>query len=310
MSEISKQENESLSELSEKISKHLNSPKVSIIVPVYNVEKFLNRCIDSLLSQTLKDIEIICINDGSTDKSLDILKNYESKITIITQENQGLSATRNNGMVIAKGEYIAFVDSDDWVDVNFFEKLYNAAKNNNADIAVGGIIRLHKLGKKCYIKFKEEIVTSTPNKKFELCDVPEKSYVWNKIYKKEFLSKIKLKFVENLIYEDCIFTPQALYESNKLVVVPNTYYYYWRHSNTLVTIKNEKAKTDKSYAQKWAEDYMNEHNLKINLPVMKRYKFLGLPIYKTKTKNGKTEHRLFNIIKWQTKDLVKNIGEV
>ena len=101
-------------------------PKISVIVPVYNVEKYLARCLDSIINQTLADIEIICINDGSTDNSLEILNDYakkDSRIKIIDQTNAGLSCARNAGMQIAQGEYIGFVDSDDWIDLDFYEKL-------------------------------------------------------------------------------------------------------------------------------------------------------------------------------------------
>ena len=124
---------------------------VSIIVPVYNCAQFLNRCMDSLVNQTLKDIEIICINDGSTDNSPEILQEYaakDSRIKIINKENGGLSSARNRGLAAAQGEYLGFVDSDDWVDLDFFEKLYNAAKKYDTDIATGGIIRLHKYNQK------------------------------------------------------------------------------------------------------------------------------------------------------------------
>lgn len=280
----------------ENINKQTNNPKVSIIVPVYNSEKYLERCLDSLVMQTLEDIEIICINDGSTDKSLEILEEYGSNIVVINQENQGQSIARNKGIDIAKGEYIGFIDSDDWVDVDYFEKLYKAAKKHDADIAVAGIVRLHKFGKKYHLKFTEEIVTNDVNKKFQLCDLPDRSYVWNKIYKKESLLSDNIKFVENIIFEDCIFTPQVLHKLNKLVTVPNTYYYYWKHTNSTVTLKSEKASRDKDYAHKWAEDYVKEHNIQVN--TTKRYKIFGLSIYKIKTNNGKIEHRLFNIIKW------------
>lgn len=121
--------------------------KVSIIVPVYNVEKYLKRCLDSLVNQTLKDIEIICVNDGSTDGSLAILNEYvrnDDRIVVINQENSGQSVARNRGIDVAKGEYIGFVDSDDWVCEDYFERLHNSAIQNNAEIAVGGIIRLHR----------------------------------------------------------------------------------------------------------------------------------------------------------------------
>ena len=100
--------------------------KISVIIPVYNSEKFLKKCLDSIINQTLNDIEIICIDDGSTDKSLRILNNFadkDNRITIINQKNSGPSAARNKGIENAKGEYIGFVDSDDWIDLDFYEKL-------------------------------------------------------------------------------------------------------------------------------------------------------------------------------------------
>ena len=112
-------------------------PKVSIIIPVYNVDRYLKECLDSLISQTLVDIEIICINDSSTDNSLSILNEYAQKDNRVkvcnNSENQGLSCTRNVGLGVAIGEYIGFVDSDDYVDKDFFEKLYISASSNDAD---------------------------------------------------------------------------------------------------------------------------------------------------------------------------------
>ena len=148
--------------------------KVSIIVPVYNVEKYLKRCLDSLVNQTLKDIEIICVNDGSTDGSLAILNEYvrnDDRIVVINQENSGQSVARNRGIDVAKGEYLGFVDSDDWVSEDYFERLHNSAIQNNAEIAVGGIIRLHRFNRRKFLTFDKEIVTSDIILKFELCDM-------------------------------------------------------------------------------------------------------------------------------------------
>ena len=111
--------------------------KISIIIPVYNVKKFLNKCLKSIVNQTFTDLEIICINDGSTDKSLSILNSFaqkDNRIIVINQSNQGQSCARNAGLAIATGEYTGFVDSDDWIDLDFYEKLYTAAEKYNADI--------------------------------------------------------------------------------------------------------------------------------------------------------------------------------
>ena len=276
---------------------------VSIIVPVYNCAQFLNRCMDSLVNQTLKDIEIICINDGSTDNSPEILQEYaakDSRIKIINKENGGLSSARNRGLAAAQGEYLGFVDSDDWVDLDFFEKLYNAAKKYDTDIATGGIIRLHKYNQKYHLKFDKETVTSDFREKLVLCDLPDKSYVWNKIYKREMFVKCNLKFEEGRYYEDIVFSPQSLYYLKTMVTVPDTYYYYWRHSKSIVRLKTKKTNDDKSWALKTAEDFLKSHNIDLsdNKTHTKRYKIFGLSVFKISTKGKTRSYRLFNIIKW------------
>ena len=110
--------------------------KISIIIPVYNVDKYLKQCLDSVINQTLKNIEIICVNDGSTDNSSQIL----NRINVINQENAVQGAARNTGLTYAKGDYIGFVDSDDWVDITMFEKFYKNAKFHESDIVMGPIL--------------------------------------------------------------------------------------------------------------------------------------------------------------------------
>lgn len=277
--------------------------KVSIIVPVYNVEKYLKRCLDSLVNQTLKDIEIICINDGSTDGSLAILDEYvrnDDRVVVINQENSGQSVARNRGIDVAKGEYLGFVDSDDWVSEDYFEKLHNSAIQNNAEIAVGGIIRLHRFNRRKFLTFAKETVTSDINLKFELCDMPEKSYVWNKIYKSSKLKEIGLKFEEGIVFEDCIFTPQALFYFDKMVTAPDTYYFYWRRSDSIVKQKDEKTLANMAYAHKKAQEFIEEHNIDISShkPDCYRLKIFGLTVFKIRKKGPRKQYILFNIIKF------------
>lgn len=281
----------------------LEQPKVSIIVPVYNVEKFLDRCLNSLINQTLKEIEIICINDGSVDNSLQILEKFakqDDRITILNQKNSGQSTARNRGIDKASGIYLGFVDSDDWVDLNYFEKLYTAAEKYNCDMAVSGIIRLHKWNKKFHLKFEEEKVTDNTDEKFEICDVPELSYVWNKIYKRESFMSKNLRFEESIFFEDVIMTPKILYSLGKLVTVPDTYYYYWRNPNSTVTKRTDKVNNDSIYAHNKAMEFIKEHNIDISShePITKRYKFFGITILKIRQKGNKKVTSLFNIIKW------------
>ena len=282
----------------------INKPKVSVIVPVYNVEKYLPRCLDSIIHQTLKDIEIICVDDGSKDFSSDILKEFskrDKRIKIIKKENGGLSDARNVGMNAAAGEYISFVDSDDWLSLDFLENLYTNAKDENADIAVASVIRSSKNVNTQILKYKTKSVHSDFTKKLEVCDVPSHCYVWNKIYKREMLLKSNIKFEKGRIYEDVIFTPQILYASNKLVVVPEGHYYYFRHKNTLVKRQDKKAKNDLKYAMNKSETFLKEHNADTSVweTTVKRYRLFGLTIFKTITKRNQIKCVLFNFIRWQ-----------
>lgn len=242
-------------------------PFISVIVPVYNVEKYLSRCLDSLISQTLKEIEIICINDGSKDNSAKILEKYSQKddrIIILNQENAGLSAARNNGMNHAKGEYIGFVDSDDWVDLDFFEKLYSAAKKYDCDIAAADFIREHPKRKKKRLNITEEKVYQAPEEKYLICKTYREGCVWNKIYKTEFLKSIDLKFVIGMYYEDRDFTARSLYFSNKLVTVPDTYYRYFVNPKSIVKKGLNKIQNEHYIlVRQQVLQFIIEHNIKV-----------------------------------------------
>ena len=182
----------------EKMNKILN-PKVSVIVPAFNVEKYISKCLLSLVNQTLKDIEVIVINDGSTDKTLEIVQKFEEldkRIRIINQENQKQGAARNRGMEIAEGEYVGFVDSDDWVDLDYFEKLYLTAKKYNSDIALATNVRIGngKTKKRLNIE-KEEFVTSLQDK-IDISHQAKNPCPTNKIYRRELFEKNKIEGFE------------------------------------------------------------------------------------------------------------------
>ena len=229
--------------------KDLNRPKISIIVPVYNVEEYLPRCLDSLKNQTLRDIEIICVNDGSTDNSLEILMAYakkDARINVIDKPNGGVSSARNCGLNIANGEYIGFVDPDDYVDITMYESMYNQAKKLDSEIVVCNSIRHNewdnrhwKINYFCKPKSKtESIKVDAPveqNIKKDvfldtlLC-VP--SHAWNKIYKKEFLAKNKIKFPNFDCYEDCIFTVECYSKAENLSYIDKPFYFYMVRNNS------------------------------------------------------------------------------
>ena len=244
--------------------------KVSVIVPVYNTSKFLEKCLNSLINQTLQDIEIICINDGSTDNSLEILEKISKsapppKLRIITTTNQGISCARNTGMSVAQGEYIGFVDSDDWVDIDFFEKLYNTAKKYDCDIACADFIRQHPKQQKIRLNITEEKVYTKPEDKCLVCKTYREGCVWNKIYRTNFLKGINLEFITGMYYEDRDFTARALYFANKLVTVPGTYYYYFVNPESIVKKGGNKLQGEHYIlSRRQVLDFIKEKN--INVP--------------------------------------------
>lgn len=212
-------------------------PKVSVIIPVYNTERHLEKCINSLLTQTLKDIEIILIDDCSTDKSLDILTTYQqkypSKIKVIsTKENKGPAGARNIGLDIANGEYIGFVDSDDYVTNDFYEKLLTACETTNSQIArtniklVCGNIELTGLGRKCLYD-NNVIINPKEHPRYLVIENPGCT---NKLFKKSLIGNNK--FPEHLKWEDYPFTIPLIASANQIAIVPGKKYYYQLHLNS------------------------------------------------------------------------------
>ncbi len=230
--------------------------KISVIVPVYNVENYLAQCIESIINQTLRDIEIICINDGSSDSSKEILEKFQNedkRIIIINKTNGGYGSSCNAGINLAKGEYISIVESDDFIDKNMFEDLYNFAKENNADVV-----------KSAYYEFKDEDSEISkinwskqykmPEKTFQIKDCTQLVYfhpsIWSCIYKKTFLDKNNIRFVEakGAGWADNPFQIQTLCLAKRIFYTDNAYYYYRltnpASSSNIVNIKNPFDRSD------------------------------------------------------------------
>lgn len=224
------------------------APDISVIVPVYNTESYLKKCIESIINQTFRNIEIILVDDGSTDASAEILSVYASmdnRITVIHQENQGLSAARNTGMRSAEGEYIMFVDSDDWIDANTCEKAICAARNSSADIVIWAYVREYPSNSRIAELFNMKNITwSGANKNDVFCQLvgphgvqithPERidnlSVVWNKLYKKNKV--IREEFVDTKLIgtEDFLFNVYAFYYADVITFIPEVLYHY-RYGN-------------------------------------------------------------------------------
>ncbi len=247
-------------------------PKVSVIIPIYNVEKYLSQCLDSVCAQTLHDIEIICVNDESTDSCSHILKKYaklDNRIKVITQKNSGLSAARNAGLKAATGDYITFLDSDDWVASDFYELLYNNAIKNNADISCGNTIYyknnkdmwFDELDKRVFDEIKTIYIS--PDEKRNIC----RSWAcWNKIYKRDLIIKNNLLFYPGKLVEDFPFTFLVCALSKKIVVNPCAILYYRQNSNGIMLSKRQKCAFDAlDNCIKLREDFYKLKQIKNNV---------------------------------------------
>lgn len=211
-------------------------PKISIIIPIYNVEKYLKCCLDSVLDQTFKDFEVILVNDGSTDSCrqiCEIYKNKDKRVKVINKENGGLSSARNSGINIARGKYITFIDSDDFIEKDMCKILYELSEFYKADISVCKSIDVSETGKIInYIKLDEKIKCFSNVKALEEIHKDIRVCTWAKLYNRKLFNS--LKFPEGKIHEDEFTTHILLYNSNKVVSINKAMYYY-RKVNTSIT---------------------------------------------------------------------------
>lgn len=247
---------------------------ISIIVPIYNAEKYLNKCIESLINQTKKELEFILINDGSTDNSEEIIKSYKDKrIKYFKNENQGIGKTRNFGIEKATGKYIMFVDSDDYIDKNMAKLMFDKAFSNSLDMVVCDyykVINNENIEEKLP-SFKPTTLKNSPDL---LCGINLSP--WNKIYKTSLIKDNNIKFVENLKYEDAPFVIEALDKANKVGKVNKCLNYYVIHGNSETTVRDKRVfdilkiidKIRKYFKDK---DYIKESLDKLTVRIITNY---------------------------------------
>ena len=211
-------------------------PKVSVIVPIYNVEKYLEKCINSLLEQTLEDIQIILVNDGSKDSSGEIAKKYQAdnpnKTIYVEKENGGLSDARNYGLKYATGDYVAFLDSDDYIEKNAYKEMYEKAINENADYVECDFIWEFP------DKLKIDKQYPYNNKKEMLSFV--RVVAWNKLIKRKMITENNLEFPKGLRYEDVEFTYKLIPFINKFVYVDKPFIHYVQRNGSIANVQNER----------------------------------------------------------------------
>lgn len=212
---------------------------ISIIVPIYNAEKYIEKCVDSLLNQTKKELEFILINDGSTDGTHDILKSYKDKrIKYFKNKNQGIGKTRNFGIEKATGKYIIFIDSDDYIEPTACEELYNKAKEEKADVVVCDFYKVYDDGSQEDINlpsFKTSKLKDNPNILIDINLSP-----WNKIYSTKLIKDNNISFAEGIKYEDVPFVSEALDKANKIAKLDKKLNYYVIHGNSETTVRDKR----------------------------------------------------------------------
>lgn len=218
--------------------------ELSIIVPVYNVQEQLEICLDSIINQSYKNIELIVIDDASTDNSSKIIKDYAEKYEnlkpVFFEKNHGVGYVRNYGITLSKGDYIGFVDSDDWIDIEYYQRLLSSIKKDNSDIAACGIIteydnpQSHELRYKYNFKncisgnFALKLLTKSENYGYYITPI-----VNNKIYRSEFLKTNKISFNDNRSFQDDYFSFFAMLYAKTIELVPDTNYHYYQRANSI-----------------------------------------------------------------------------
>ena len=287
-------------------------PKVSIIIPVYKVEKYLGHCLDSVLAQTFQDWEAICVNDGSPDKCGDILAKYGKKdprIKVITQENQGVSVARNNALKQATGDYICFLDSDDELAPAFLEKMLNTLTQNEADIVSCAIQQGED--KKDWKEEKSFIQTYlNPFEEYIQGNLDTYAAIWGKLYKKEVLKDLDFKVEITQGGEDLLYLYQALYQAKKMLTANEELLFYRVRPNSVVTSKlSERFVLGNIKTAKLLADYFQDKELSsetrqiLNQKIAKRIFKFGVLEPKRKDKE--------NLEKWYklTRPLLSKLKE-
>lgn len=234
---------------------------ISIVVPIYNVEQYLQKCVDSLINQTYKNLEIILVDDGSPDncpKICDEYANHDSRIKVIHKENGGLSDARNAGMNIATGEYISFIDSDDWIKPKMIEDMYNRMIEDNSDLVSSGVIWVDEYGAEIRTAtVSENCVLNTEQAMAELInDEKLKQHVWNKLYKADLIKNIP--FDKGKYHEDVFWSYKVIGGAKRVSIEKNSYYFYVQRSESIMGEKYSAKRLDALDAMKLRCEYMKE----------------------------------------------------
>ena len=236
------------------------NPLISVIVPIYNVEKYLARCVDSIVNQTYKNLEIILVDDGSPDRCSQMCDDYAEKdrrIKVVHKKNGGLSDARNAGMAVATGEYISFIDSDDYVSDDFFECLLDVMNKENSDIAECSVVKFYEDNR--FDEFSDDLSVKTYDTQDAMsaliAENPFHQHVWNKLYKTKLVKDIP--YAVGKLNEDEFWTYRVFGRANKVSKLNKTMYYYFQRSSSIMgvgyNIRRLDALEGKANRQKYIE---------------------------------------------------------
>jgi glycosyltransferase involved in cell wall biosynthesis len=269
--------------------------KISVIIPVYNGEKWVRQCLDNVLAQSYKDLEVIVVDDGSTDRSAEIAAYYPVKL-IKLAKNSGLPAARNRGIEVATGEYIHFLDIDDWINLDYYSRMADVAELSGADMVYGGVI--HEAYPNLTRLYSERWLVSTIEDKFRLLNPLNQGSVWRYIVNRAFMERHSLRFDEECCIEDMPFTTELLLKANKIVTTPGAIYYYKLRGGSLMRTKSkerkQKLKEGTLVARATCRRLIKEHGVEGVVPPVSyiekitKYKVLGIPMLEKRFYNNGT----------------------
>lgn len=288
--------------------------KISVVIPVYKVEKYLDECILSIINQTYKNLEIILVDDGSPDKCGEICDNYskiDNRIVVIHKENGGLSDARNVGIEIATGNYISFIDSDDYVNLKYFEILYNNIKKYDADVSICSYLKFYdgeNLNNDDNINYYNNKQIEKKEALYNLYGKNRQNYVvaWGKLFDISLFNS--LRFPKNKIHEDSFITYKIYINSKKIIYTNNKLYFYRQRENSIMTYISEKRLDDIESIEEQIKFYKDNNMNEIYIESIKYYSMaLGTFYERFKKVNN---YNICKKINFKRNILLKNIKKM
>jgi CDP-glycerol glycerophosphotransferase len=269
--------------------------KISVIIPAYNGEKWIAQCIENVLCQSYKNLEIIVIDDGSKDRTAEIAADYPS-VKLIRQHNQGLSVSRNNGARAATGDYIHFLDVDDLLNREYYASMVDALGDDNRDgakidMVFGGFF--NEAQPDFSISYHDRLMLVSLEDKVGVTNASQMGFAWRYLIRREFFERQGLQFEPGRLLEDLPFTLEAVARARCIVTAPGAMYHYMNRGGSILSSRNReharKLKADYKHSRELRAEFMRRHDLSVNPYKKVEYKIFGIPmLYKFKLRNGRT----------------------